>query len=135
MLASFHGDTNGLASVPVLGGVHAVAQSSSDRSLIFGLDANTYEHPGADKQGIAGFAQDFLSKGMNSCWGPAPEPQSHTTCNARTFLQPQLNKACHAPTHGADGLIGSFPALADVNLKDYILFYSTHHEPRNTIPE
>merc|ERR1719424_1160379 len=43
LLASFHGDTNGLATLPVLAAVHALAQRMPSHRLVFGLDANTYE--------------------------------------------------------------------------------------------
>eukprot|EP00656_Telonema_subtile_P001057 TRINITY_DN10504_c0_g1_i1.p1 TRINITY_DN10504_c0_g1~~TRINITY_DN10504_c0_g1_i1.p1 ORF type:complete len:286 (+),score=85.09 TRINITY_DN10504_c0_g1_i1:124-981(+) len=126
--ASFHGDTNGLASVPVLSALHEAVnhETNGGRQLVFALDANTYENPGTkgEKQGVLGFTKTFLDLGMSSCWGNSPNPQSYTTCNARTFLQPQLNKACHTPQPDADGLIRKFPSKADVNLKDYILFYS-----------
>jgi hypothetical protein len=44
LLASFHGDTNGLASLPVLHAMHALAQQMPDHALVFGLDANTHLH-------------------------------------------------------------------------------------------
>ena len=39
LLASFHGDTNGLATLPVLAAVHAFAKTMPEHHLIFGLDA------------------------------------------------------------------------------------------------
>merc|ERR1712194_447333 len=54
--------------------------------LVFGLDANTYEKP---------------------------KPANYTTFNSRTYLQPQLNKACKKSDKRANG---------DVNPKDFILF-------------
>ena len=46
MLASFHGDTNGLATVPVLKALHeAFTKSYPDHIVIFGLDANTVRDP------------------------------------------------------------------------------------------
>lgn len=44
LLGSFHGDTNGLASLPVLRAMHALAQQMPDHTLVFGLDANTHLH-------------------------------------------------------------------------------------------
>lgn len=41
LLASFHGDTNGLATRPVLAAVHALALRMPSHRLVFGLDANT----------------------------------------------------------------------------------------------
>lgn len=40
------------------------------------------------------FVDFFVKEGLTSCWGNSPDPkQILTTFNARTFLQPQLNKA------------------------------------------
>merc|ERR1711865_528232 len=135
-LASFHGDTNGLASVPVLTALYQTCPQSTNR-LVFGLDANTYEHPGSqgEKQGVDQFAKDFVSKGMNSCWGTHPDKTNYTTCNARTFLQPQLNKACPAPKAESDGIIRNFHKNADVNLKDYILFYTSQLKAERTVKD
>lgn len=41
-LTSFHGDTNGLQSIPLLKAVHATAAAES-ASLLLGLDANVHE--------------------------------------------------------------------------------------------
>ena len=113
LLASFHGDTNGLATLPVLAAVHALAQQMPGHRLVFGLDANTYEHGSDSKQGVVEFGQDFVSKGYSSCWGDAPDPTNHTTFNARTFLQPQLQKAAKSTEKASKG---------DKNPKDFILF-------------
>jgi len=136
-LASFHGDTNGLASVPVLTALHKAVPASSPSRLVFGLDANTYEHPGSkgEKQGVDEFALDFVGKGMSSCWGNHPDKMNYTTCNARTFLQPQLNKACPHPQADADGIIRKFHKNADVNLKDYVLFYANHLKSSSTLKD
>jgi len=117
MLASFHGDTNGLASIAVVGAVDKAYQALGDDSitLIFGLDANTYEHAKPGKtQDVLEFAEFYVSKSMSSCWGDTPNPKEHTTRNARTFLQPQLNKAAKRSELETKG---------DVNPKDFILFY------------
>jgi len=119
LLASFHGDTNGLATKPVLAAVHALAQTMPQRRLIFGLDANTYERGTVDskgvptKQDVLDFAADYVSKGYSSCWGDTPDPKNHTTFNARTFLQAQLQKAARSTEKRTKG---------DKNPKDFILF-------------
>ena len=45
LLASFHGDTNGLATIPVVGAVHDYVQRPTSaltgHTFVFGLDANT----------------------------------------------------------------------------------------------
>ena len=38
-------------------------------------------------------SSDMLMSSRSSCWGANPDPLRPTTCNARTYLQPQLNKA------------------------------------------
>jgi len=117
VVVSFHGDTNGLATKPVL---NAITQAMSvnphlvHHKLIFGLDANTYEHGTPDlMQDVTDWGRHYVSHGLTSCWGDMPNPSNYTTYNARTFLQPQLNKACKRSEKRTKG---------DVNPKDFILF-------------
>ena len=117
--ASFHGDTNGLATIPVLQAVYDVWKEATKGGkqvrFIFGLDANTYEHAVKGKtQDVMEFAAFFHSLGMNSCWGRPINPANHTTYNARTYLQTQLNKASSKSDILKKG---------DVNPKDFILFF------------
>lgn len=117
VIASFHGDTNGLATKPVLDAVMKTMESNGklrNHRLIFGLDANTYEKgiPGKT-QDVTEWATHYTSYGLTSCWGDAPNPKNYTTYNARTFLQPQLNKACRKD---------EACSKADINPKDFILF-------------
>ena len=63
--------------------------------LVFGLDANTYEHEAPGKQDVLGFARAYVAKGLTSCWGDTPDPTNHTTYNARTNLQAHLPKPAH----------------------------------------
>lgn len=116
MLSAFHGDTNGLATIPVVTAVHNTKTAHfRDHVLIFGLDANTYEHAKPGKtQDVLEFADAYVKLGLTSCWGDTPDPTDHTTYSARTFLQPQLNKAAKK-----DELVEK----GDVNPKDFILFY------------
>jgi hypothetical protein len=82
--------------------------------LIFGLDANTYENAKQGKQqDVLDWGQHYVSLGLTSCWGDTPNPSNYTTFNSRTYLQPQLNKACKKSDKRANG---------DVNPKDFILF-------------
>lgn len=117
VVASFHGDTNGLATKPVVDAtVKAMASSSTlvSHRLIFGMDANTYEHAKPGKQqDVLDFASRYVEHGLTSCWGDTPNPKNYTTYNARTYLQPQLNKACKQDEKREKG---------DVNPKDFILF-------------
>ena len=97
----------------MLDAVHALAQTMPDRQLLFGLDANTYTLGSSKLQGVDGFAEAFRAKGYSSCWGDAPDPKSATTFNARTYLQPQLQKAAKSDEKVSKG---------DMNPKDFILF-------------
>jgi len=112
VLASFHGDTNGLATIPVVTAVSQLVHSSE--TLVFGLDANTYSSgiPGKT-QDVTEFAKFYSNFGLDSCWGLVPDPENFTTFNARTYLQPQLNKASSKQEIRQKG---------DVNPKDFILF-------------
>merc|ERR1719401_2040006 len=127
VIAAFHGDTNGLATIPVLDSIVKTMSSSvglTDHKLLFGLDANTYEKedPGK-KQDVTGFGKFYSSQGLTSCWGDVPDPKNYTTYNARTYLQPQLNKACKSNEKRTCG---------DVNPKDFILFAEDNFEVIHT---
>ena len=117
VIASFHGDTNGLATKPVLDAIVKTMTSNPtlvSHRLIFGLDANTYEHATPGKQeDVLDFGKRYVSHSLTSCWGDVPNPKNYTTYNARTYLQPQLNKACKQDEKREKG---------DVNPKDFILF-------------
>jgi hypothetical protein len=121
VIASFHGDTNGLATIPVTNAIVKAMKndaSLSGHKLIFGLDANTYERgtPGK-QQDVLEYANSFQTHGLTSCWGATVNPSNYTTYNARTYLQPQLNKACRQSEKRSNG---------DVNPKDFILFPKSH---------
>jgi len=126
LLASFHGDTNGLATLPVLAAVHGVAEARPDHRLVFGLDANTYVKGSKKYQGVIEFGRDFVSKGYTSCWGDAPDPANHTTFNARTYLQPQLQKAARSDEKEAKG---------DKNPKDHIVFSKSAFELTSVVKD
>eukprot|EP00591_Stephanopyxis_turris_P005284 CAMPEP_0195521794 /NCGR_PEP_ID=MMETSP0794_2-20130614/19353_1 /TAXON_ID=515487 /ORGANISM="Stephanopyxis turris, Strain CCMP 815" /LENGTH=483 /DNA_ID=CAMNT_0040651415 /DNA_START=369 /DNA_END=1820 /DNA_ORIENTATION=- len=117
VICSFHGDTNGLATIPVLDAIKKAIDNDSklkNHRFIFGLDANTYETGSVKKQDVLEFGTHYTSLGLTSCWGDVPNPKNYTTFNSRTFLQPQLNKACKSTEKRLNG---------DVNPKDFILFY------------
>ena len=97
MLASFHGDTDGLATLPVLAAVHAVSLARPEHLLLFGLDANVYLEPnGAKQQGLSGFVAQCAACGYTSGWGDGWLTAGPTSYIARTFLQPQLQKVSDA---------------------------------------
>ena len=124
LLASFHGDTNGLATIPIVTAMHQYAVTKlPDHKLLFGMDANTYAKPEEDQQGVVEFAQFYRSKSLNSCYGPYPNPKNFTTFHARTHLQPQLNKAVRLEEKDIKG---------DKNPKDFIVFFSSDYEVLTT---
>ena len=117
LLASFHGDTNGLATIPVVRAVKDVFESSltSEDRFIFGMDANTYEKVSSPEyQDVTEFAKFFVNEAkLTSCWGDTVSPKKHTTRNARTYMQPQLSKAASKSEIETKG---------DANPKDFVLF-------------
>ena len=120
LLCSFHGDTNGLATVPVVEAVHKFATSKGrDAKLLFGMDANTYENPEDDQQGVTDFAKKYTALQLSSCYGDHPDPKRYTTFAARTHLQPQLNKAVAYNEKDIKG---------DKNPKDFVLFFRSDFE-------
>ena len=125
LLASFHGDTNGLATKPVLAALHAYrAAAHPSAKLLFGLDANVYAHESPKSAYVGDFAAQFRGLGMSSCYGSEPDPRGYTTFNARTYLQPQLNKAVRAEDTATSPLV-------DRNPKDFVLFYAADFKATN----
>ena len=111
LLASFHGDSNGRSTGPVLAALDRLArQSYPDHTLIFGLDANV-----SGDGDVRGNLDSLLSStSLSSCWEGQDLHSLWTTFNARTHLQPQLHKA-----------VGLTDVLdrRHMRLKDWILFY------------
>ena len=87
--------------------------ASTAPALLIGMDGNTYKTHSAQYQGVEDLQALLVSHGLSSVWGAKPDPLSPTTCNARTYLQPQLNTAVSKDDAFLKG---------DVNLKDWIVF-------------
>lgn len=83
VVSSFHGDTNGLATKPVLSAIVKAMGSDSSlaaHKLVFGLDANTYEKAKPGKQqDVMEWGEHYVSHGLTSCWGDVPNPSNYTT--------------------------------------------------------
>lgn len=115
LIASFHGDTSGQLSTPMMQAIHEAMQwNFPGHLLVLAMDANvTVDKPGSKL--FSDFCSDAVAVGLTTCWGDCPDgSKCRTTCNARTSLQPQLNKAIRC----ADII-----KLADKSPKDLILFY------------
>jgi len=116
VLASFHGDTQGLSTIPVLTALSILLASPpyAGCQLIFGMDANAYaDAKGGSRLGIDVLGECLAHKGWRSSFGAPPNKAMVTTCAARTFLQPQTNKGNSAATRCTNG---------DTNPKDHILY-------------
>ena len=116
LLASFHGDSNGLSTQPVVSALHRAHQMTfKDHVLLAGIDANTQSH-GHDRyhHGVGEFRALLRARRMVSAWDGERDPLIKTTCSARTSLQPQLSKA--VPFHKRF-------SGATVSLKDWLLGY------------
>lgn len=108
-LASFHGDTNGLLTMPMLSKVWKHIPLAEP--LVFGMDANTHEHKVEGKAHVLEFEEMYRALGLQASWGEV-NPKFYTTFNARTYLQPQLNKAAKSTELAENG---------DQNPKDFVL--------------
>eukprot|EP00931_Biecheleriopsis_adriatica_P088254 TRINITY_DN62618_c0_g1_i1.p1 TRINITY_DN62618_c0_g1~~TRINITY_DN62618_c0_g1_i1.p1 ORF type:complete len:637 (+),score=126.48 TRINITY_DN62618_c0_g1_i1:62-1912(+) len=128
VLASFHGDTNGKATAPVVRATCKVlASQGSACKLVFGMDANTYLAGSSSNYGAKEFLEECRGAGLKTCWAEGQDMASClTTCNARTYLQPQLNKACRSAQKIQKG---------DVNPKDHILFGAIDFEAVSTFKD
>ena len=117
LLASFHGDSNGMATLPVLRGIDGMASGRfADHTLLVGIDANTYSVETGAHQSVENFCRFIEEKRMTTLWGVVPDASIRTTCTARTYLQTQLNKA--TPFHQRS-------SKSEQNLKDWILGYDS----------
>ena len=120
LLASFHGDSNGLSTHPMILAAHRLSQTSRFKShiLLIGADANTYSaSPDAFHNSVSSFSQLLGNLGMVSLWGERPDPSARTTRSARTHLQTQQNKAV---------CIRDRWAASQQNLRDWIIAYRHH---------
>jgi len=119
MISSFHGDTNGLSTKPVITAINKVMKEHDlahglKHRMVVGLDANTYLKPSKGSLDVADFSNHIKSLGLTTCWPDDTKWEDCSTCfNARTYLQPQLNKAVKSAQRFTEG---------DVNPKDHIVF-------------
>jgi len=123
LITSFHGDTSGKLTLPVVRALNELKignEQFKDHVYILGLDANVYEKGSDVRTPFDEFVRDYEAMGFISCFGKNPNVKlSKTTCSARTFLQPQLNKAVAF----TDRI-----AKIDNNPKDTILFLDNQFE-------
>ena len=120
VLASFHGDSDGRSTAPVLAALCAVAaEQFPGHALLVGLDANCPATPApSPAPGILPpppcMAAVLAGLGLASCWDGHGDPAGlWTAFRARTPLQPQLHKAV-GPTEAR--------GRRNLRLRDWIVF-------------
>ena len=83
--ASFHGDTNGLATIPIITAIEEIASSKyPGHVLIIGLDANTYNSRTADYQSVSIFL--FFCPHFIKVSTPTPATRAPRTSKTFFFL-------------------------------------------------
>jgi len=123
MLVSYHGDSNGLGTVPAMKAVTSWwTECAPEHRVIIGLDANVSKCPKPGHLDIATFVEAYRQSGLSSCAGNDPAELGRTavtTFNCRTYLQTQLNKAVKSNERYDKG---------DRNPKDLILFRESQYD-------
>ena len=116
LLASFHGDSNGLSTQPLLSALDKFARETyPDHLLLVGLDANTYSSVTDPAfHTVESFSAFLSDRQMVSLWGVSPTAGVRTAFSSRTYLQTQLNKAKPYSKRNS---------MSHQNLKDWILAY------------
>jgi hypothetical protein len=99
-IASYHGDSSGAETVPMVEALHSVCNGTSSllsgHKLLIGVDANTHEKPGKGTCSWGEMMLALVPLGLTTCWGDHPELEScRTLCKARSFLQAQMKKGVH----------------------------------------
>ena len=114
VLASFHGDTNGLATIPI---TDAVLGKVGDKTLIFGWTPTPTRRSATATRTRKSTRPTSSRRGWpRSAVIPKDmDPKLYTTFNARTYLQPQLNKAVSYEERFTN-------VNVDRNPKDFVLF-------------
>jgi len=117
LAVSYHGDTAGLVTPPVVKMVSEAQKASHpDATLLFGMDANAYSHKHPKKLFIDDFVSGSAALGLHTCWGDDAAAMPTSVMNARTFCQTQLNKAIRRADFVPEN------KAIDCNPKDHFLY-------------
>jgi len=92
IVVSFHGDSDGRSSLPVTRAVAAVGKLQPSARLIFGADLNM-TRAGKNKLHFSDFMSELPAMGLESTLGSELSADNYTCFQARSYLQPQLQKA------------------------------------------
>jgi len=117
-IASYHGDSSGIETVPMVEALHSVSSDTTSplfgHKLLIGVDANTHEKPSKGKCSLGEMMLALVPLGLTTCWGDRPELEPcRTLCKARSFLQAQIKKGVRFDDRNE---------LCDKAPKDFILF-------------
>lgn len=116
VLASFHGDSNGLATPVVTQKTAAFIEANHPTAkFVFGMDANTCSKDDPEKLTVPPFLELCGQLRLGTCWGDSVVTgrEAYTSYIGRSFLQPQLQKGIK---------FNDLATKGDRDLKDYILF-------------
>jgi len=105
VLASYHSDCDGKMTLPF---IDAFVQHTAGRMCLLGIDGNMTSDPEKGRLNSMSFRKAIVAHGLHSC---LPE-DVWTTYKARTFMQPQFQKAVLSTKLKDD---------ADLGPKDHIL--------------
>ena len=135
LLASFHGDSNGLVSMPLVDAISNFARKEyPTHCMVLGMDANTHHGDADGRESVTRFAAGLKDLGLATSWGEHPSSTLTTTYLGRTYVQPQLQKVRLPPLPACAGPSTSAPASrqacrradikvkGDSNLKDWVIF-------------
>ena len=104
VIGSFHGDTPGLWTIPMIDAVAALLENEYPHCQLFiGMDANCYKENMKGHLFVDDLSECLDRHALKSCFGAPINKDVVTTCMARTFLQPQMNKANLAATRTMHG--------------------------------
>jgi len=106
VLGSFHGDSDGQQTVPF---IKTFTEQAGDAKCILGIDAQCVPVPSDGKLTHGDFLKALEASNLKSCFG---EDKIWTTFKARTFVQPQFQKAV---------LSADLHTKADMAPKDHVL--------------
>ena len=89
--------------------------------LFIDMDANCYKEQKKDHLFVDDLSECLDRHALKSCFGAPINKDVVTTCMARTFLQPQMNKANLAATRTMNGDVNPKVSCVGMTRKMYLL--------------
>lgn len=114
ILGSFQGASNGSTTKAIVKAFSDAAEGLADHTMVFGLDANTSLKNCTGILGVIDFLKHCGELGLRTCFPDGSDiSECCTTRKARTYIQPQLNKAVRSDAKSTRG---------EANPRDHVLF-------------